>query len=482
MADKKKEIAIYGGAYDPPTNSHLTVAAEIVHSQCADEVWFCPCGPRPDKPNLSPPLKRLCMCELAVNSSFPSDFKVRVESIEVDKGEYYATYDLLNELKEKYTDCNFSFIVGTDWLDPKNNIASWDSKNFEFDASKPESDSNKKRVVTGHKLLAEHQFLVVPRPGYDFPLLANMKELKMQEFGSDGKAHQFNFTEGNLSATEVRKRIGAGRPQCAITGLVPRAVATYIEKHRLYRKRTVAIYGGAFDPPTATHLTVAAEIVHSDCAHEVWFCPCGPRKDKPNMTREADQSSPSRRLAMCELAVCSTFPADFPVHVESIEVDRGAGGEALATYDLLCELKAKYPDCEFMFVIGSDLLDPKNNIAGWESKNPDYDPKKADGDGNPKTIVTGNKLLSEFDFLVVPRPGFDDLELIAGTNAKGETVMRMKRMAMKEFGGHLFKFTEGSLSATEVRKRVGTGREIFPAMGLVANGVGAFIERHGLYK
>jgi hypothetical protein len=50
-----KRVAIYGGAFNPITNGHLQLATEIVHSGIVDEVWICPCGPRPDKPNVLPP-------------------------------------------------------------------------------------------------------------------------------------------------------------------------------------------------------------------------------------------------------------------------------------------------------------------------------------------------------------------------------------------------------------------------------------------
>lgn len=43
---------MYGGAFNPITNAHLNVAAEIIHSELADEVWIVPSGPRPDKPAL----------------------------------------------------------------------------------------------------------------------------------------------------------------------------------------------------------------------------------------------------------------------------------------------------------------------------------------------------------------------------------------------------------------------------------------------
>ena len=35
-AKKRRRVAIYGGAFDPPTNGHLTACAELVHGRAVD--------------------------------------------------------------------------------------------------------------------------------------------------------------------------------------------------------------------------------------------------------------------------------------------------------------------------------------------------------------------------------------------------------------------------------------------------------------
>merc|ERR1712046_343370 len=56
--DKVVNVAVFGGAFDPPTTSHMFMLAEIIHSGRANEALLLPCGPRPDKPDLRPPLTR----------------------------------------------------------------------------------------------------------------------------------------------------------------------------------------------------------------------------------------------------------------------------------------------------------------------------------------------------------------------------------------------------------------------------------------
>ena len=48
--EKKKNIAVLGGSFDPPTISHLQLASETLNvCPLIDEVWIIPCGERPDK-------------------------------------------------------------------------------------------------------------------------------------------------------------------------------------------------------------------------------------------------------------------------------------------------------------------------------------------------------------------------------------------------------------------------------------------------
>ena len=150
------------------------------------------------------------------------------------------------------------------------------------------------------------------------------------------------------------------------------------------KRRRVGVYGGAFDPITNGHLQLATEIIHSGQVDEMWLCPCGARPDKPTMTQ------PGYRCAMAELAVNQGVAPSFPLYVVDHEVKEptlaGADG-SVATYDSLRFLAEQHKDCDISFVIGSDWLRPGTDLRLWTSK-----------EGK-----TGDRLLSEFDFLVLPR-------------------------------------------------------------------------------
>lgn len=238
QAKKRKRVAVYGGAFDPVTNSHLTCASEIVHSTAADEVWLVPCGPRPDKPKLkTPAVDRYCMCQIAVNSTFSPDFPAKVEDIDVFKPEAAFTYDMLTELREKYPELDFVFVIGSDWLQPGTSISSWQSLNKHWKPGMPE---DQRSIVTGDKLLQEFDFLVIQRPGYDVSRSPEDPS-GLKQFGPRlswmTMPGFMTFVEGNLSSTEIRVRAqhtSASQSLRSIDGLVPPGVLGYIKRRKLY--------------------------------------------------------------------------------------------------------------------------------------------------------------------------------------------------------------------------------------------------------
>lgn len=417
------------------------------------------------------------MTQISVNTAFSSELPVRVSDIEVHEEEALATYDLLQALRKKYPDTDFSFVIGTDWLQPGTDLRLWTSKC-------PETG---KQIVTGDKLVSEFDFLVIRRPGYDVEDVTaygpRMKELQMPS--------GIHLMEGNLSSTEVRKRTDVSyrvkNSSQLIEGLVTPACFAYITKSRLYynggpaeegkapprqtlsadslkdkSKTNIAVFGGAFDPPTQSHMIGLAEIIHSGVADEALMVPCGPRPDKPHLR------NPLVRYLMCQLAVSSTFSSNMPVDASPLEVFEA---EALATYDSLCRLREQRPDANFMFVIGSDWLQPGTNIRTWTSKDP----------VTGEQIVTGDKLLEEFDFIVIKRPGYEVEDLTSFGP-------RMRWMEMP----HGMKSIDSNMSSTEIRRRASicyeslgnsrksTGLQLLD--GLVAPGVFNYIKREAVYK
>ena len=79
----------------------------------------------------------------------------------------------------------------------------------------------------------------------------------------------------------------------------------------------------------------------------MWIVPCGARPDKPSI------SHPQKRLQLVQKAVEDFFPPDFPVKVDTIEIDNG---DSIPTFYLMQQYEKLYPEYEFWFVMGTDLI------------------------------------------------------------------------------------------------------------------------------
>ncbi|HHY72939.1 MAG TPA: nicotinate-nucleotide adenylyltransferase [Bacillus bacterium] len=109
--------------------------------------------------------------------------------------------------------------------------------------------------------------------------------------------------------------------------------------------KKVGILGGTFDPPHNGHLIIAQEVFTSLKLHEVWFMPT----NIPPHKREA-KSKGEDRIEMIKRAIIDNDC----FKLQPIEFERS--GQSY-TYDTITILKEKYPDIEFYFIIGADMVE-----------------------------------------------------------------------------------------------------------------------------
>jgi nicotinate (nicotinamide) nucleotide adenylyltransferase len=220
-------VAVLGGAFSPVTNMHMLMATEIITSGVVDEVWLCPYanGEGTDGTQGVPAQQRYILCEVAVNTMLSSSFPVRVSDHEARTSAPMATYDSLCWLRETYPRHEFSFVVGSDWLQPDTDLRTWTSKDG----------------CTGDKLVSEFDFLVFPHAGYDVPDLSVFGPRFKWMSLPDG----FSLVESNASSNEIHKRAQQGYMRSMASGqaadhqdmdgLVPPAVLAYVRRHSLYK-------------------------------------------------------------------------------------------------------------------------------------------------------------------------------------------------------------------------------------------------------
>lgn len=185
-------IGVFGGTFDPPHLGHWLAAVDAVEALALDEVIWVPAAQQPLKAGVvsADAVHRLAMTRLMVQG----DQRFRVDAVELERGGLSFTVDTLRDYRERYPDAALFLLLGSDAA-----------------ASLP-----KWREPEGIRALAE--IAVLTRGGEAVGLPAGVRAVPTRRV--------------DLSATEIRERVAAGR---SIRGFVPDAVAAYIAAHGLYQ-------------------------------------------------------------------------------------------------------------------------------------------------------------------------------------------------------------------------------------------------------
>ena len=119
---RKLNVAILGGAFDPPHLGHIAVAQFILESsRTFDEVWLCPCYQHMHNKKMAHHDHRLKMCELAT----ARDGRLRAFDFEIKnqlKGETYNFVQRLINDSDWNQEYNFSLVIG---MDNANQFDTW---------------------------------------------------------------------------------------------------------------------------------------------------------------------------------------------------------------------------------------------------------------------------------------------------------------------------------------------------------------------
>ncbi|MBA2462129.1 MAG: nicotinate-nicotinamide nucleotide adenylyltransferase [Actinobacteria bacterium] len=172
---------IFGGRFDPPHVGHVALARAAIERFGIDRLHVTVVADAGHKGSEAPAEHRLAMARLAFAD---------LDSV-VELEEHPFTVDALEAAR--YEDP--IFLIGADQLAA---LRTW-----------KEPD----------RVLELARLGVATRPGYG-----------VQE--DSDRIQPFELEPYEVSSTDVRARVGRGKP---IDGLVPSAVASYIEEHDLYR-------------------------------------------------------------------------------------------------------------------------------------------------------------------------------------------------------------------------------------------------------
>jgi nicotinate-nucleotide adenylyltransferase len=211
-----KTIGIFGGTFDPIHFGHLRTAFELLQALRLNEMRFMPAGNPPHRDvTVATAEQRLAMVQAATQGQpgfVVDDREVRREGLSY-------SVDTMRTLRADFPQASLCLIVG---MDAFLGLPKWHQ---------------------WRELLDLAHLVVAHRPGWRAPSMGPLGELLVDRgTGRIGDLHEARagsiyihaVTQLEISSTEVRKLIGAGRDP---RYLMPDAVRAIIEQTGCYRPK-----------------------------------------------------------------------------------------------------------------------------------------------------------------------------------------------------------------------------------------------------
>lgn len=215
--------------------------------------------------------------------------------------------------------------------------------------------------------------------------------------------------------------------------------------------RSIALFGGTFDPLHAGHIAVAQAAQRRYHLDAVYFIPSSRPPHKP----QRELAPFIHRYAMVALA-CADNPGFLP---SLAEAPSGASApHAYYSIDTVRRFRREYPADHIYFIVGADQF---LEIPTWRH----YE-----------------ALLDSCDFIVASRPGFrmEALRLVIPPEKLGRAASPdSHKIALRKTAVHLLSTVASHVSSTEVRERLRGGHGI---RGLVPPRVEEYIVGQALYR
>ncbi|MBD5175413.1 MAG: nicotinate-nucleotide adenylyltransferase [Bacteroidales bacterium] len=186
-------VGILGGSFNPVHIGHMMLASFLTQWGYVDKVWLTlsPRNPLKDQAELIPDMKRLSMLSIAAKGA--KDIEICDIELSMPKPSY--TINTLELLRERYPECKFKLIIGSD---------NWQVFDQWRDAD---------------RILEEFGVMVYRRPGYP-----------VENIHVDG-LEVVNAPMVNISSTFIRNAIARGRN---VNYFLPQGVYKYIQDNKLY--------------------------------------------------------------------------------------------------------------------------------------------------------------------------------------------------------------------------------------------------------
>ena len=214
-----QRVGVYGGTFDPVHRGHVEVARRVLELFRLDQMILVPACVPPHKrnANITSAFHRFAMLALATEM----DRRLLVSTIELDSPDRPYAVETIARLQNDAR--QLFFLIGADsWLE----ITTW--KDWQ-------------------QLLQMCHVIVATRPGYDVghsrPATARIEDVRAmnaeaveEALARDAEKKVFltDVAMIDISASRIRAAARAGEVT-TLRAMVPPAVATYIDKHGLYK-------------------------------------------------------------------------------------------------------------------------------------------------------------------------------------------------------------------------------------------------------
>lgn len=200
--EPKKQIVVFGGCFNPPLNSHFSLAEQMVNEyEQIEKIVFVPVNSKYQKQDLIENEHRFQMLKKVCDKNE----KFEVSTIELDSNRPLYTIETLEKMQQIYANDEIGFVIGSDNL---KELSTW--KNAE-------------------KLVKNFKVYVLERDKDSMEQIIQQNEFLKQNSQNLMKAK--NNITSNLSSTYVRNKIRQGK---SVKYLTPDEVIQYIKQNHLY--------------------------------------------------------------------------------------------------------------------------------------------------------------------------------------------------------------------------------------------------------
>ena len=199
----KKQIVVFGGCFNPPLNSHFSLAEQLLAEyHQIEKIIFMPVNSQYQKVDLIENKYRYEMLKLVCNQNE----KFEVSSIEMDYPRQLYTIETLTKLQKQYEKHEICFTMGSDNL---KELETWSQaeeliKNFKIYVFERDKDDTEEIIETNKFLKENRQAFIIVK----------------------------NIIKSSLSSTLVREKIKEGK---SIRYLTSDEIVSYIKQNNLYQ-------------------------------------------------------------------------------------------------------------------------------------------------------------------------------------------------------------------------------------------------------